>query len=188
MRVATLHPRSTSSMRMGSRLTGWVEPVQAELQADFGPNGSERQIAELRPWGPAGGVTVSCCSIGGHYNAQTLDREADPHVPTSQQALQMLGTFFFGQGPLSPRIVGPVDWSLASLCLRYGDDDESSCLVRLQIRPLTEGSPSAMASCRMEQDGAHKSFLLYLRPADADPLYALLRVSLGIEVDRGFTA
>jgi hypothetical protein len=100
----------------------------------------------------------------------------------------MLGTFFFGQGGLSPRIVGPVDWSLASLCLRYRDDDESSCLVRLQIRPLSEGGTNTMASCRMEQDGAHKAFLLYLRPADSDPLYALLRVSLGIEIDRGFTA
>lgn len=189
MRVATLHSRSAHTVRMGLRLGGWDQPIQAELQADFGSHGSERQIAELRPWGPAGGVTVSCCSIGGHYNAQTLDRDSDPHMPTSQQALQMLTRFFFGPGTLSPRIVGPVDWSMASLCLRYRDnDDDPATLARLQIKPLTDDAPGAMATCRLEQDGAHKAFLLYLRPADADPLYTLLRVSLGIDVDRGFTA
>ncbi|MFZ5547126.1 MAG: hypothetical protein ACOZJX_00295 [Pseudomonadota bacterium] len=187
MRVATLHSRSSAAVRAGFRMGGWDQPIQAEVLADFGKHGNERQIAELRPWGPTGGVTVSCCSIGGHYSAQTLDRDSDPHLPTSQQAVQMLATFFFGADDLAPRIVGPVDWAMASLSLRYRDDDEHH-LMRLQIKPLADGARREMASCRMEQDGAHKAFLLYLRPADADPLYALLRVGLGIDVDRGFTA
>jgi hypothetical protein len=190
MRVATLHPRSAAALRAGLRFGGWTQPIQAEVQADFGAQGTERQLAELRPWGPTGGVTVSCCSIGGHYNAQTMERDPDPQLATSQQAVQMLAAFFFGAGGLAPRIVGPVDWTLATLALRYRDDDDPdhASLLRLQIRPLTEGPQRAMASCRLEQDGAQKAFLLYLRPADADPLYALLRVGLGMDVDRGFTA
>jgi hypothetical protein len=190
MRVATLHPRSAAALRMGLRLGGWSLPIQAEIQADFGSHGSERQLAELRPWGPTGGVTVSCCSIGGHYQAQTLERDTDPQLATSQQAVQMLATFFFGPGGLQPRIVGPVDWNVATLALRYRDDDDHDHpgLLRLQIRPLVDGTRRSMAQCRLEQDGAHKAFLLYLRPADSDPLYALLRVSLGMDIDRGFTA
>ena len=192
MRVATLHPRSAAALRAGFRFGAWTQPIQADVQADFGAQGTERQLAELRPWGPTGGVTVSCCSIGGHYNAQTMERDSDPQLATSQQAVQMLAAFFFGAGGLSPRIVGPVDWTMATLALRYREDDEHdhdrTSLIHLQIKPLAEGPQRAMASCRLEQDGAHKAFLLYLRPADADPLYALLRVSLGMDIDRGFTA
>ena len=61
-------------------------------------------------------------------------------------------------------------------------------MMRLQLKPLIEGPTRAMASCRQELEGAHKAFLLYLRPADADPLYALMRVGLGIDLDLGFTA
>lgn len=186
MRIATLQPRSAAALRAGLRL-GWSQPILAEMLADFGRHGSERQLAELRPWGVSGGVTVSCCSIGGHYAAQTLERDPDPRLPTSQQAVQMLATFFFGGGRLVPRIVGSVDWASAACTLRHPDDDEpGNVLMRLHIKPL-EGAPH-MASCRLEQDGAHKAFLLYLRPSDADPLYALLRVALGMDIDRGFTA
>lgn len=187
MHAATSHPRSLAAARLGLRLARWLQPVHAEVLADFGPNGCERQLAELRPWGPAGNVTVSCCAIGGHYGAQTLERDSDPAAPTSQQAVQMLASFFFGPGGLSPRIVGPVEWTGASLALHHADDRHTP-LLHLQIKPLFEGLHHAMASCRLEQDGAQKAFLLYLQPADADPLQALLRVALGVDIDRGFTA
>lgn len=187
MHAAISHPRSIATARLGHRLGGWLQPVHAEVLADFGAAGSERQLAELRPWGASGGVTVSCCSMGGHYDAQTLERDADPRAPTSQQAVQLLAHFFFGPGGLAPRILGPVEWVGASLTLNDADDGHST-LLQLQIRPLVDGMRRAMASCRLDQDGAQKAFLLYLQPADADPLHALLRVAMGLDVDRGFTA
>jgi hypothetical protein len=189
MRIATPNPRPAAALRTGLRL-GWSEPVRAEVLADFGKHGSERQLAELRPWGSGGDVDVSCCSIGGHHDTQTLPRDPDPQMPASQQAVQLLATFFFGGAGLVPRIIGPVEWRAASMTLRYSDDDDpANALLRLHIKPVDAGSQrAAMASCRQEQDGAHKAFLLYLRPADADPLHALLRVALGMEVDHGFTA
>lgn len=187
MRVAMPHSRSASAAHAGIRWGSWIQPIHAEMLANFGPHATEHQFAELRPWGPTGGVTVSCCSLGGHYEAQTLERHSTDPTSTSQLAVQMLATFFYGGGGLSPRILGPIEWSSAALTLRCCDDNASGTLLQLQIRSLVDGTRQTMASCRLEQDGAHKAFLLYLRPADADPLYALLRVALGQDIDHGFT-
>lgn len=190
MSVVMQHPRTAAAARFIHRPGAWSEPIRAEMRADFGVHGMERQLADLRPWGPSGVVTINCCSTCGQYTAQTLPRDPDPHMPTWQQALQMLGGFFFGKDAFAPRIVGPIDWVNASLSLRYADDDDEDhpALMRLQLKPLIEGQARAMASCRQELDGANKAFLLYLRPSDADPLYALMRVGLGVDVDLGFTA
>jgi hypothetical protein len=189
MSVVMQHPRAAAAERVIHRPGTWSQPMRAEIRADFGVHGAERQLADLRPWGPTGVVTVNCCSTCGQYTAQTLPRDPDPLMPAWQQALQMLGSFFFGADSMAPRIVGPIDWVGASLTLRYSDEgDELPALFRLHIKPLIEGQSRAMASCRQELEGANKAFLLYLRPADADPLYALMRVGLGIDVDIGFTA
>lgn len=188
MSVVMQHPRAAAAARFVHRPGAWSQPIRAEIRADFGIHGVERQLADLRPWGPTGVVTVNCCSTCGQYAAQTLPRDPDLSLATWQQALQMLGGFFFGKEVLAPRIVGPIDWLGASLTLRYADDDDQQALMRLQLKPLVEGQERAMASCREEVDGTQKAFLLYLRPADADPLYALMRVGLGVDVDVGFTA
>jgi hypothetical protein len=188
MSVLMQSPRTAAAERFIHRPGAWSQPIRAEIRADFGLHGVERQLADLRPWGPTGVVTVNCCSTCGQYSAQTLPRDPDPQLPTWQQALQMLGHFFFGRDALAPRIVGPIDWLTASLSLRYADDDDHPAMLRLQLKPHVEGQSRAMASCRQELDGANKAFLLYLRPADADPLYALMRVGLGVDVDMGFSA
>lgn len=190
MSVVMQHPRTAGAARFIHRPGAWSQPIRAEIRADFGGHGLERQLADLRPWGPTGVVTVNCCSTCGQYAAQTLPRDPDPSLGTWQQALQMLGGFFFGKDALAPRIIGPIDWVGASLTLRYADDEDHAAdqpaLLRLQLKPIAEGQTRAMASCRQEIDGAHKAFLLYLRPADADPLYALMRVGMGVDVDMGF--
>ena len=188
MSVVMQHPRTAAAERFIHRPGAWSQPIRAEIRAEFGSHGVERQLADLRPWGSTGVVTVNCCSTCGQYAAQTLPRDPDPSLATWQQALQMLGGFFFGKDAMAPRIIGPIDWTCASLTLRYADDEDQPALMRMQLKPLMEGQARAMASCRQEIDGAQKAFLLYLRPTDADPLYSLMRVGLGMEVDVGFTA
>jgi len=188
MSVALLSSTTSSTPVSGAPYLSpptWMEPYGAELTIRHAERDTEHHSVRLLPRAPRGQMTILSRDGQGGETEQTRIHQLNSQMPPPQQAAQMLATFFFGGNGLLPRIVGTPEWASASLVLSpQGVTEESALINRLDLQPVIGPSPRGVMTCRQLKAGVTTTLVIYLRPADADPIYALLRVALGLEIAR----
>lgn len=172
----------------------WMPTYEAELTVRYADRDVEHHSLRLLPRQARGQVTILHRDGQGGELEYTRMHPINTMTPLSQQVAQMIATFFFGASGLVPRILGAPDWSSASLSVHPAHDssidlhddsgEDAGRAIRMELHPIASPSPRGVMTCRQVKAGITSTMVLYLRPADADPIYALLRVALGLEISR----
>lgn len=172
----------------------WMPTYEAELTVRYADRDVEHHSLRLLPRQARGQVTVLHRDGQGGELEYTRMHPVNTITPMPQQVAQMLAVFFFGANGLLPRILGTPDWASAALNIYPAPDgdtavrtepaDDASTTIRLELHPVASPSPRGVMTCRQVRAGITSTMVIYQRPADADPIYALLRVALGVEVNR----
>jgi hypothetical protein len=153
--------------------------VHAELVVKYHRCPDEKRLVELRPWGDRSQLMARCRGPREHETeTRLLPMVHDAKRPPAVQALRCLGALFFGQAGLVPRILGEPDWSEATLLLQDDREDADERLL-LQLALQVESRSSLRALVRQGNGSPPPSpASVAMRPGDADPLHALLRIAL----------
>lgn len=155
--------------------------VRAELTVHYMRSPPEHRRVELRPWGERSQLMAQCRGPREHESeTRLLPVVHDPRRATAVEALRCLSVLYFGPTGLLPRILGEPDWCEASLQLMTeGDDADAPPLLLVQLK--VEGRMGLRALVRNGQAGTElpTPTSMSMRPGDADPLHALLRVGFG---------
>jgi hypothetical protein len=137
---------------------------------------------ELRPWGDRSQLMARCRGPRDHdTETRLLPMVHDAKRSPAVQALRCLGALYFGPTGLLPRILGEPDWTEATLTLQDDREDIDQRLL-LQVLLRVEGRNTLRALLRQGGPQAAASAVpstMPIRPGDADPLHALLRVGFG---------
>lgn len=174
----------------------WMPTFEAELTVRYADRDVEHHSLRLLPRQARGQVTILHRDGQGGELEHTRMHAVNTMTPMELQVAQMLATFFFGANGLLPRILGTPEWASAALNVHPAsagaggiggmDDagDENTPAIRLELHPIASPSPRGVMTCRQVKAGVTSTMTIYQRPADADPIYALLRVALGLEITR----
>lgn len=153
--------------------------VHADLLVKYPRTPDERRLVELRPWGDRSQLMARCRGPRDHdTETRLLPMVHDATRPPAVQALRCLGVLYFGPSGLLPRILGEPDWNEATLTLQDDRDDVDQRLL-LQVQLRVEGRNTLRTLVRPGSPGANTPVTMTLRPGDADPLHALLRIGFG---------
>lgn len=168
----------------------WMPTFEAELTVRYADRDVEHHSLRLLPRQARGQVTILHRDGQGGELEYTRLHPVNMMTPVELQVAQMLATFFFGASGLLPRILGTPEWASAALNVHPASAtleelcDENSPVIRLELHPIPSPSPRGVMTCRQVKAGVTSTMTIYQRPADADPIYALLRVALGLEIAR----
>ena len=173
LRVPALSPRTI-------RAEAPAVAVHADLLVKYLRSPDERRLVELRPWGDRSQLMARCRGPRDHdTETRLLPMVHDAKRSPAIQALRCLGVLYFGSTGLLPRILGEPDWTEAALTLQDDREDIDQRLL-LQVQLRVEGRNSLRALVRPGAGGAQPTpVTMPIRPGDADPLHALLRIGFG---------
>ncbi len=173
LRVPALSPRTI-------RAEAPAVAVHADLLVKYLRSPDERRLVELRPWGDRSQLMARCRGPRDHdTETRLLPMVHDAKRSPAIQALRCLGVLYFGSTGLLPRILGEPDWTEAALTLQDDREDIDQRLL-LQVLLRVEGRNSLRALVRPGAGGAQPTpVTMPIRPGDADPLHALLRIGFG---------
>ena len=173
LRVPALSPRTI-------RAEAPAVAVHADLLVKYLRSPDERRLVELRPWGDRSQLMARCRGPRDHdTETRLLPMVHDAKRSPAIQALRCLGVLYFGSTGLLPRILGEPDWTEATLTLQDDREDIDQRLL-LQVQLRVEGRNSLRALVRPGAGGAQPTpVTMPIRPGDADPLHALLRIGFG---------
>lgn len=173
LRMPVLAPRTV-------RAEATAVAVHADVLVKYLRSPDERRLVELRPWGDRSQLMARCRGPRDHdTETRLLPMVHDAKRSPAIQALRCLGVLYFGPTGLLPRILGEPDWTEATLTLQDDREDiEQRLLLQVQLR--VEGRNALRALVRPGQGGAQPTpVTMPVRPGDADPLHALLRIGFG---------
>ncbi|WP_284616704.1 hypothetical protein [Aquabacterium humicola] len=155
--------------------------VRADITVQYAGAPEEQRMVELRFWGDqqqlmahSRGPSELDCET--RLLPLTHDGKRSPTVT----ALRGLAALYFGPTGLLPRIIGEPDWTSATMSLQSDPDGEGHQML-LQVQLRIDGHNGLRANVRHSMPGAAQQgpVSLVIRPGDADPLHALLRVGFG---------
>ena len=173
LRMPALAPRTV-------RAEAPAVAVHADVLVKYLRSPDERRLVELRPWGDRSQLMARCRGPRDHdTETRLLPMVHDAKRSPAIQALRCLGVLYFGSTGLLPRILGEPDWTEATLTLQDDREDIDQRLL-LQVMLRVEGRNSLRALVRPGPAGAQGApAAMPVRPGDADPLHALLRIGFG---------
>jgi hypothetical protein len=173
LRMPALAPRTV-------RAEAPVVAVHADIVVKYLRSPDERRLVELRPWGDRSQLMARCRGPRDHdTETRLLPMVHDAKRSPAVQALRCLGVLYFGPTGLLPRILGEPDWTEATMTLQDDREDIDQRLL-LQVNLRIEGRNAMRALVRPGAAGAAPApATLPVRPGDADPLHALLRIGFG---------
>lgn len=177
--IETLRPSRTSALPRP--ITSVPAAVRAELCVRYRSGPDERRAVELRPWGDKLQLMAHSRGPRDHdCETRLLPLVHDPRHQPVVQALRALAALYFGPTGLVPRILGEPDWEEATLELQRDGDDGPVELLKVQLRIEAPAGLRALVRHSMPARAQTGPVTLAVRPGDADPLHALLRVGFGI--------
>jgi hypothetical protein len=172
LRLPALAPRTV-------RTEAPAVAVHADLLVKYLRSPDERRLVELRPWGDRSQLMARCRGPRDHdTETRLLPMVHDAKRSPAVQALRCLGVLYFGPTGLLPRILGEPDWTEATLTLQDDREDVDQRLL-LQVQLRVESRNTLRAIVRTGQGGTATPSTMTIRPGDADPLHALLRIGFG---------
>ncbi len=154
--------------------------VHADVLVKYLRSPDERRLVELRPWGDRSQLMARCRGPRDHdTETRLLPMVHDAKRSPAVQALRCLGVLYFGSTGLLPRILGEPDWTEATLTLQ-DDREEVDQRLLLQVLLRVESRNTLRALVRPGHGGTSAApATMPVRPGDADPLHALLRIGFG---------
>jgi hypothetical protein len=173
LRMPALAPRTV-------RAEAPAVAVHADVLVKYLRSPDERRLVELRPWGDRSQLMARCRGPRDHdTETRLLPMVHDAKRSPAVQALRCLGALYFGPTGLLPRILGEPDWTEATLTLQDDREDIEQRLL-LQVLLRVEARNALRALVRPGHGGtAAAPVSMPVRPGDADPLHALLRIGFG---------
>jgi hypothetical protein len=155
--------------------------VRADIAVQYTACPEERRLVELRFWGEQQQLMAHSRGPREHdCETKLLPLTHDGRRSPVVTALRGLAALYFGPSGLLPRIIGEPDWTSATLTLQTDPGAEAHQLL-LQVQLRIDGHNGLRANVRHSMPDAAQPgpVSLVIRPGDADPLHALLRVGFG---------
>ncbi|NRF68205.1 hypothetical protein HLB44_14520 [Aquincola sp. S2] len=154
--------------------------MRADLIVQYQAGEPEQRSVELRFWGEQQQLMAHSRGPREHDSeTRLLPLTHDGKRSAVVTALRGLAALYFGPTGLLPRIIGDPDWTTATLTLQSDSSDDAQVLLQVNLR--IDGPNGLRAHVRHSMPDVAQAgpVSLILRPGDADPLHALLRVGFG---------